>query len=341
MKTQALLQRAREAAPAQKLVRAFVLSLGDELGDRRANLAVHRIPHSQPGQARTSRSQSQRSLSSEKPSRSGRRWNTSRTWASTSICGSAFMKRKPALAASRSVNTQVWRSRLQASQGENRTRAFVRVRLPARLRGARSRAQSFPEGDVFTPLVADPFETRSFLSVLSVDSDPVQSTFGSVGLGVNFGLYRWPGQQPGDGWQVGLFAPSTRCSTWKDLLSPREHRLPRRGPGRFRNGAFSGRARGVSSELASRRRASSYRKRPAACHPQRRDRRFHARMGAWRRGGYVGAGYVFHSDPSDLKSVGVQVGIDYIGTTRAFLGGTALSAASITSPSRRPTGAPA
>jgi hypothetical protein len=110
------------------------------------------------------------------------------------------------------------------------------------LQGAR--AQSFPAGDVFTPLVADPLEPRNFLSVLSVDSETVQTTLGSVGVGANFGFYRWAGQQPGDGWQVGLFAAVNSQFDLEGTSYPLVNTDFRFGvPVSFRNGAWSGRAR--------------------------------------------------------------------------------------------------
>ena len=69
-----------------------------------------------------------------------------------------------------------------------------------------ARAESFPKGELFAPLIADPNETRTFVSLFSVDSETVQSWLGYVGVGANFGLYRWAGKQPGDASQLGVFA---------------------------------------------------------------------------------------------------------------------------------------
>ena len=183
-------------------------------------------------------------------------------------------------------------------------------------------AQTFPEGDVFTPLVADPLETRNFLSVLGLDSENLQTTVGSVGLGTNFGLYRWPGQQPGDGWQVGLFAAINSQFDLEGTSYPLLNTDFRVGiPVSFRNGPWSGRARlyHQSSHLGD-----EFILQGNA--PQRVNLSVEVVdfTLAWERSGwrpYVGAGYVFHSDPSGLKSGGAQLGIDYIGTARAFLGG--------------------
>ena len=75
--------------------------------------------------------------------------------------------------------------------------------------GEPARAESFPAGDVFRPLVADSAEPRFFISVLSVDRSNDKLTVGSIGGGVNFGLYRWPGERADEGWQVGIFGSIT------------------------------------------------------------------------------------------------------------------------------------
>ena len=66
-------------------------------------------------------------------------------------------------------------------------------------------AEVFPVGDVFRPLVADPAAPRTFVSVLSLHTETDRLTIASLGTGVNFGLYRWPGERDGDGWQVSIF----------------------------------------------------------------------------------------------------------------------------------------
>ncbi|MFB3787746.1 MAG: DUF1207 domain-containing protein [bacterium] len=56
----------------------------------------------------------------------------------------------------------------------------------------------FPKDDLFTPLLADPWESRFFMSFRH--SEKSGNNFGAVGLGEVFGLYRWkdvfgPGHQ--------------------------------------------------------------------------------------------------------------------------------------------------
>lgn len=203
-----------------------------------------------------------------------------------------------------------------------KVRALLAFALLAAFAAQGARAQSFPDGDVFTPLVADPVETRNFLSVLGLDSETVQTTLGSVGVGANFGLYRWAGQQPGDGWQIGIFAQINSQFDLEGTSYPLINTDFRVGvPVSFRNGAFSGRARvfhqssHLGDELILQGNA-----------PQRVNLSVEIIdfVLAWERAGwrpYAGAGYVFHADPSGLKSAGVQAGIDYIGTSRALFGG--------------------
>lgn len=68
---------------------------------------------------------------------------------------------------------------------------------------------ALPRGDVFRPLIADPKEPQTFVSSVSLDRetaglDDINTAL--VGLGTNFGLYRWPGRQEDEGWQVSVFA---------------------------------------------------------------------------------------------------------------------------------------
>src|SRR5262245_51744619 len=64
-----------------------------------------------------------------------------------------------------------------------------------------------PRGDVFCPLVSDPKSFHSFASVLRYESEGnPEFTVASVGIGDEFGLGRWNGSVPGDGFQIGVDA---------------------------------------------------------------------------------------------------------------------------------------
>ena len=182
-------------------------------------------------------------------------------------------------------------------------------------------AESFPAGDVFNPLVADPIEPRNFISILAIDTDRVQTTFGSVGLGVNFGFYRWPGKKPGDGWQVGIFADFNSQFDLEEDSYPLVNTDYRVGiPLSYRRGDFSARARifhqsshlGDETILAGR-------------VPQRVNLSVEIVdfLLAWERAGwrpYAGGLYIIHADPSDLGKSGFQVGLDYVGTRPVLFG---------------------
>lgn len=82
----------------------------------------------------------------------------------------------------------------------------------------------FPVGDLFRPLVADPKQPQFFVSVIEVSSPVEQrSTAASVGYGESFGLWRWPGGRPGEGWQLsftgGLFSQFNLDAPSSDLVN--------------------------------------------------------------------------------------------------------------------------
>jgi len=74
--------------------------------------------------------------------------------------------------------------------------------------------RALPQDESFCPLLADPKQPRSFVSILggtfeTLDDpeDPASTAIGSVGLGDRFGLVRWGGSgRPGDGFQLTLTA---------------------------------------------------------------------------------------------------------------------------------------
>jgi hypothetical protein len=175
-------------------------------------------------------------------------------------------------------------------------------------------AESFPAGDVFRPLIADPLEPRFFVSVLSLDAPKDTLTAGSVGAGTNFGLYRWPGDRAGEGWQIGVagavFSQFNLDAPSKDLINT-DFRIGI--PLSYKRGPFSTRAsiyhqsshlgdEFILSGVAPRRVNFSYEALNLAA--------------AWEFGGwrpYAGGFYMLHGDPSSLKKPGWQAGVDYAG----------------------------
>ena len=87
----------------------------------------------------------------------------------------------------------------------------------------------FPQDSIHCPLLADPKEPRSFVSVLhgtfrSLDNPSGGgATLASIGIGDTFGLIRWNGQRAGDGVQLdvvgAVFAQFDLEAPSKDLIN--------------------------------------------------------------------------------------------------------------------------
>jgi hypothetical protein len=88
---------------------------------------------------------------------------------------------------------------------------------------------SFPQDQIFCPVLADPKEARSFASLLrgtfrSLDDPSGEgTTIASVGIGDSFGLVRWGGPDPGEGLQLdvvgAIFAQFDLNAPSNDLIN--------------------------------------------------------------------------------------------------------------------------
>lgn len=97
------------------------------------------------------------------------------------------------------------------SLGEATAQTPVVSRCGAGVREAEALGMTmFPQDQVFCPLLADPKEARSFVSLLGgsfpslEDPSGKGTTIGSVGLGDNLGLVRWGGPRANEGVQLDL-----------------------------------------------------------------------------------------------------------------------------------------
>jgi hypothetical protein len=102
-----------------------------------------------------------------------------------------------------------------------------------------------PEGDVFCPLLADPKATHSYVAyVRGTSTSPLGSDLASFGIGDRFGIARWNGARPGDGFQINLegavFAQLDLNTESYDLVNA-DYMLGL--PMTYRYGGFSGRLR--------------------------------------------------------------------------------------------------
>jgi hypothetical protein len=172
-------------------------------------------------------------------------------------------------------------------------------------------AEVFPVGDVFRPLIADPAAPRTFVSVLSLHTDTDRLTIASLGTGVSFGLYRRPGERPGEGWQVSIFGAvfsQFNLDASADDLINTDYRIG--VPLTYKRGEVSGRvaiwhqSSHLGDELILNGNA-----------PERVDLSIESVdfVLAWERGGwrpYAGGFYLIRG-PEGLHRNGGQAGIDY------------------------------
>jgi hypothetical protein len=64
---------------------------------------------------------------------------------------------------------------------------------------------ALPRGNVFCPLVADPKQPRSFVSIVR-ESEVFDTELAALGVGDALGLARWGGREPGNGVQISIVA---------------------------------------------------------------------------------------------------------------------------------------
>ena len=188
-----------------------------------------------------------------------------------------------------------------------------------------AKAEVFPVGDVFRPLIADPTTPRTFVSVLSLETTAERLTIASLGTGVSFGLYRRPGERLGEGWQVSIFGAvfsQFNLDASADDLINTDYRIG--VPLTYKKGAFSARAAlwHQSSHLGDELIFSGNA-------PQRVDLSIESLdfVLAWERSGwrpYAGGFYLIRG-PKGLLRSGGQAGLDYAGHA-SVLGGARLVA---------------
>jgi hypothetical protein len=184
---------------------------------------------------------------------------------------------------------------------------------------------SFPRGDVFAPLIADPKEAETYLRLVGVRSVDGNHSEGQIGIGQNFGLYRWPGRRANEGWQVGIVG-----AAWSqfDMNTPSKDLLNTDFlialPLSLRTGAFSARLRAYhqSSHLGD----------ESLLHgtaPARVDIDFEALeavaawdITAWRA--YVGGDYIVRGAEEGQPDKAVRLGLDYHGKRRVLWGARAV-----------------
>lgn len=181
----------------------------------------------------------------------------------------------------------------------------------------------YPRGSLFPPLVAATKEPRFFISFVQLKdkSNTADILMGSVGLGQDFGLYRWPGKQNGDGWQLNFFGAAfsqfNMDASSDDLLNT-DYLVG--FPLTFRYGSLSGRMRlfHQSSHLGDEFILGGAAPNRVNLSVEAVDILLAKDIGNWRF--YGGGTTILSHDPNDLKTGILQAGMDYR-SSRAILSG--------------------
>jgi hypothetical protein len=188
--------------------------------------------------------------------------------------------------------------------------------LVSRLTGITGEAESFPTGDLFRPLTADPKQSQFFVNINRFESSGARYTMASVGFGETFGLYRFFGSREGDGLQLSvegsLFAQFNLNTSSHDLLNA-DYTIGI--PITYRHGDNSLRFRiyHQSSHLGDELLLS-------ADPPERINLSYESieliYSRDWRDWRVYGGGeYLIHKEPADLKPMSAHWGIEYRGST--------------------------
>jgi hypothetical protein len=178
--------------------------------------------------------------------------------------------------------------------------------------GITGEGETFPTGDLFLPLIADPKQPQFFVSLNRFRSSGVLYTLASVGFGETFGLYRFFGSREGDGLQLSvegaLFAQFNMDTPSYDLINA-DYTIGI--PVTYRHGDNSLRFRiyHQSSHLGDELLLS-------ANPPDRVNLSYEAieliysrEWRGWRM--YGGGEYLIHNEPADLKPMSAHWGIEY------------------------------
>lgn len=194
--------------------------------------------------------------------------------------------------------------------------------------GLSAEGQSFPVGDMFRPLIADPKQPRFFVSFNHYSSSGSGYTVASVGFGETFGLYKFIGARGDDGLQLSvegaLFAQFDMDSASQDLINA-DYTIGL--PLTYRRGDNSVRLRVYhqSSHLGD-----EFLLRPD--HAERVNLSFESvellysrEWQSWRI--YGGGEYLMHKEPAELKPASIHWGLEYLGVKPVLWGGRLIGGA--------------
>lgn len=196
--------------------------------------------------------------------------------------------------------------------------------------GVTGEGKTFPTGDLFQEIIADPKQARFFANFRDFRSLEERYTLASVGFGETFGLYRFFGTREGDGLQLsilaGLFAQFNMNSDSSDLINA-DYTIGIPATYRYGNNSLRFRLYHQSSHLGDEFLLG-------VNPPDRINLSYEATeliySYEWREFRVYGGGeYLIHKEPSDLKPLSAHWGVEYRGSTQLLWNGRPIAGVDI------------
>ena len=195
--------------------------------------------------------------------------------------------------------------------------------------GVTGEAKTFPTGDLFQGLIADPKQARFFANLRDFRSLEERYTLAAVGFGETFGLYRFFGTREGDGLQlsiVGALFAQFNMDKSSDLINA-DYTIGIPATYRYGNNSLRLRLYHQSSHLGDEFLLG-------ANPPDRINLSYEATellySYEWREFRVYGGGeYLIHKEPDDLKPLSAHWGIEYRGSTQLLWNGRPIAGVDI------------
>jgi hypothetical protein len=188
-------------------------------------------------------------------------------------------------------------------------------RAASRFMGLTGKAEAFPTGDLFRPLIADPKQPQFFVSLNRFKSSGVRYTMTSVGFGETFGIYRFFGNSEGDGLQLSvegaLFAQFNMDTPSYDLINA-DYIVGIPATYRFGDNSLRFRVYHQSSHLGDEFLQSINPPERVNLSYEAIELIYSREWTGWRV--YGGGEYLIHKEPDDLKPMSAHWGIEYRGS---------------------------
>jgi hypothetical protein len=181
--------------------------------------------------------------------------------------------------------------------------------------GITGERETFPTGNLFRPLLADPKQAQFFASIDSFKSSGERYTMASVGFGEAFGMYKFFGSREGDGLQLSvegaLFAQFNLNTPSYDLINA-DYTIGIPVTYRYGDNSLRFRIYHQSSHLGDEFLQSLNPPERVNLSYEALDLIYSREWRGWRV--YGGGEYLIHKEPADLKPMSAHWGIEYRGS---------------------------